>query len=71
MTSPSQSAIFIIRKKKRTICVHGKEGIQMRTTMIFDYLAYDCLEKALDEKQSFVFAYTFLREQNQVEHKEI
>ena len=43
----------------------------MNTTMIFDYLAYDCHDKALDEKQSFVFAYTFLREQNQVEHKRI
>lgn len=43
----------------------------MNTTMIFSHLAYECLEKALSEKQSLVFAYTFLREQNQVEYKKI
>ena len=43
----------------------------MNTTMIYNYLAYECLDKALSEKQSLVFAYTFLREQNQVEQKKI
>ena len=43
----------------------------MNTTMIFDYLAYDCLDKALSEKQSFVFVYTFPGEHNQVEPKKI
>lgn len=43
----------------------------MNTTMIYNYLAYECLDKALSEKQSFVFAYTFSIEQNQVEPKKI
>ena len=64
-------SVIIITEEKADCNVHGKEGIQMNTTMIFNCLANDCLDKALSEKQSFVFAYTFLREQNQVEHKKI
>lgn len=36
----------------------------MNTTMILSYLKHECYENALDTKQGFVSAHTFLRERN-------
>lgn len=58
------SSVIVKQERKADRCVQGKEGTQMNTTMILSYLKHERYENALDTKQGFVSAHTFLRERN-------
>lgn len=62
MTNPPNHDIFTAEQRKKWIKVHGKDGIQMNTAMIFGYLKNKRYDEALESKQGLVLAYTFLRE---------
>ena len=61
-----QSFVIVKPEEKADYCVQRKEGTQMNTMMILSHLKHERLENALDRKQGFVCAYTFLRERDHI-----
>lgn len=59
-----KSSVIVKQERKTDQSVQRKEGSKMNTTMILSYLKHERYENALDTKQGFVSAYTFLRERN-------
>jgi len=60
----SRNSVIVIQERKADLEVQGKEGSQMKTTMIFANLEQKQHEAALKSRQGFVFSYTFFDERD-------
>lgn len=61
-----QKYFAIVKQERKSGLMRPRKGTQMNTIMILSYLKHKRYENALDKKQGFVSAHTFLRARNHI-----